>query len=371
MKRIDRLIISELFGPWFFGVAMFTSLLLAATYLGRIADFVVQGVPVMTIIKVTLLYLPPMLVQTFTMSTLLGALLAFGRLSGDSEIVALRASGASIYRIIRPVALFSLAVAITAFLMNDTFVPNATKQATNLTELVQKDVKKRKSQPVFNTISENGVLKAMIMAQDINIAEGTLKGVTVKALSADGKPTYYLEANELRYTGDEKNWRVIGGARLFSADNQNVTEITGDIWPGEIPRPNKTPQQMTAPVVNNPDYYSTGELREILSRRSFDKSLTAEEYRNREYWLWNKYAVPMAAFVFGVLGAALGIRSHRAGTATGFALAIAIMFAYMTLANFMNVWAMGGVIPSYVASLSPIVLGLGAALFIMWRRNTA
>ena len=107
-----------------------------------------------------------------------------------------------------------------------------------------------------------------------------------------------------------------------------------------------------------------------MSQSNVDKSLTVEQYRNREYWLWNKFAVPLAAFVFGVLGAALGIRSHRAGTATGFALAVAIMFAYMTLANFMNVWAMGGVIPPYVASFTPIILGLGAALVIMWRRNT-
>lgn len=369
MKRIDRLIISELFGPWIFGVAMFTSLLLAATYLGRIADYVVQGLPVATIIKITFLLLPPLLVQTFAMSTLLGALLAFGRLSGDSEIVALRATGASIYRIIRPVALFSFCVALLTFFLNDTFVPNATKQALNLTEIISKDIKKRKSQPVFNTITEDGVLKAMIMAEDFNLADGTLNGVTLKALSSDGEPTFYLEAKQLKYEND-KEWRVIGGAKLYSADLRNVTIVNGDIWPGVIPKLKKTPQQLNAPVVNNPDYYSTSELREILSKAKYDKTLTKEEYRNREYWLWNKYAVPMAAFVFGVLGAALGIRSHRAGTATGFALAIAIMFAYLTLANFMNVWAMGGVIPPYVASLTPIVLGLGASIFIMWRRNT-
>ncbi len=370
MKRIDRLIIGELSGPWFFGVAMFSSLLLAATYLGRIADYVVQGLPVLMILKITFLLLPPILVKTFAMASLLGSLLAFGRLSGDSEIVALRAGGASIYRIIFPVALFSMAVAALTFVLNDTLVPYATKQAVSITQSVAKQIKNKKSQPTFQSIVEDGKLKALIMAEDFNIGEGTLRGVTVKALDSNGDPSFYLEAKELHYV-DNKEWRIYNGARLFSADGRDVTDIKGDIWPTQIPKLNKKPQQVGEQLSDNPDWFTTGEIRAVLARSGVDKSVTTEQYRNMEFWLWNKYAVPLAAFVFGVLGAALGIRSHRAGTATGFALAIGIMFAYMTLANFMNVWATGGVIPPYVASLTPIVLGLGAAIYIMWRRNTS
>ena len=366
MKRIDRLIVGELFGPWFFGVAMFTSLLLAATYLGRIAGYVVDGMPVSMIIKITFLLMPPILVKTFAMSTLLGALRACGRLS---EIVALRAGGASIYRIIFPVALFSLGVAALTFFLNDTLVPNSAKQAKGITESIAKEIVSKKAQPTFQTIIDKGVLKAMVMAEDFNLGDQTLTGVTVKAFDDRGNPSYYLEAKHLKYK-DNKEWRIIGGAKLISADGRDITDVPGDIWPGQLPRINKTPTQFGVQDINDPDYFTTGELKEQLSQSNVDKSLTVEQYRNREYWLWNKFAVPLAAFVFGVLGAALGIRSHRAGTATGFALAVAIMFAYMTLANFMNVWAMGGVIPPYVASFTPIILGLGAALVIMWRRNT-
>ncbi|MBS1702198.1 MAG: LptF/LptG family permease [Armatimonadetes bacterium] len=371
MKRIDRLIVGELFGPWLFGVAMFTSLLLAATYLGRIADYVVQGLPPAKILEITFLLLPPILVKTFAMATLLGALLAFGRLSGDSEVVALRAGGASIYRIIFPVACFSFAVAVLTFMLNDTLVPNSAKRAKTMTDSIGKEIQNKKAQPTFQTIIENGQLKAMIMARDFNLGDQTLSGVTIKALDKEGHPTFFMEASKLKYQGDSaKGWRIENGATLFSADGRDYSQITGEIWPGEVPKINKDPQEMSVHLSTDPDYYTTGELREALSKSNLDKSITTEQYRNMEYWLWNKYAVPMAAFVFGVLGAALGIRSHRAGTATGFALAVAIMFAYMTLANFMNVWAMGGVIPPYVASLTPIALGLIASFIIMWRRNT-
>ncbi len=369
MKKIDRLIAGELLGPWLFGVAMFSSLLLAATYLGRIADYVVQGIPVPLIIRITLLMMPPILVQGFAMATLLGALLAFGRLSGDSEIVALRAGGASIYRIIRPAALFSLGVAALTFYFNNTLVPNAVKQFESLTDVASKSLKKKTSHPTFQPIVENDVLKAMIMAKDFNLGDRTLTGVTIKALDNDGEPTLYLEAKGLHFESN-KEWRIIGPAKLFSADNKDFTIITGDIWPGQLPKLKDPPEKIGVQERKNPDYFTIAELREELAKADIDKSLTPEQYRNRQYWLCNKFAVPLAALVFGVLGAALGIRSHRAGTATGFALAVGIMFAYMTLANFMNVWAMGGVIPPFVASFTPIVLGLGAAVVIMWRRNT-
>ena len=57
------------------------------------------------------------------------------------------------------------------------------------------------------------------------------------------------------------------------------------------------------------------------------------------------------------------------GTAAGFALAVGIIFGYMMLSQFMNVWAQGGFIPAYAASFAPVVLGFIASWIIMWRRN--
>jgi lipopolysaccharide export system permease protein len=369
MKKIDRLIAGELVGPWAFGVAMFTSLILAATYLGRITNYIVEGLPISTIVNITFLMIPAMLVKTLAMSTLLGALLAFGRLSGDSEIVALRAGGASIYRIIWPVAMFSFGVAIITFFLNDTFVPQSVKKLSSMTDSVRKDIQKKSVQPVFQPIIEDGVIKAMIMAEDFNLGEQMLSHVTIKAIGSNGKPTFYMEAAGLHYESS-KEWKIIGPAILMGADGKDYSIVTGDLWPGVLPKLKEAPENIGVKEKNDPDFYTSAEIRQLITKSQFDKSVTPKMRLNFEYWLWSKYSVPLAALVFGILGAALGIRSHRAGTATGFALAVGIMFAYMTIANFMNVWAQGGIIPPFVASFTPIVLGLGAALVIMWRRNT-
>src|SRR4051812_1625776 len=120
LRRLDRLILKELIGPWLFGVAMFTVLIMAASYLFKASDFLVQGVGGFTVFQFILLNLPGIMVKTFAMAVLLASLLAFGRLSSDSEIVAVRAAGVSVFRIMQPVALFSVVIAVIAFVVDET-----------------------------------------------------------------------------------------------------------------------------------------------------------------------------------------------------------------------------------------------------------
>ena len=83
MRQLDRLVIKELIGPWIFGVAMLSTLLMAATYLPRIADYIVQGLPASLIFKITLLFLPAIMVKTFAMAVLVPHQLGAARRNDD------------------------------------------------------------------------------------------------------------------------------------------------------------------------------------------------------------------------------------------------------------------------------------------------
>jgi len=69
------------------------------------------------------------------------------------------------------------------------------------------------------------------------------------------------------------------------------------------------------------------------------------------------------------VGRPLGIRNHRTGAAAGFWLSIMIIFAYMTTANFMAQFALGGKIPPWAASFTPIVVGFLVAVYTIHRKN--
>ena len=141
-KLIDRLVWKEMIGPWLFGVALFTVVLMAGTYLFRLTDYLVKGVDSMVLLKMTLLFLPGLVAKTFPMAVLLSSLLAFARLSNDSEIIAAQTGGASLFRIVRPVAVFGVAVALLAFVFGEVVVPQASFTARAMTEEIVQGLRK-------------------------------------------------------------------------------------------------------------------------------------------------------------------------------------------------------------------------------------
>jgi lipopolysaccharide export system permease protein len=370
LKRIDYLILKEIVGPWAFGVGLFTALIMAGTYLGRLTGFLVNGTSAAVVGELFMLYLPALLVKTFSMSMLLAGLLGFGRLSSDSEIVALKAGGASLPRIVRSVFLASVAVSVVTFAFNEIVVPKAAKTALALTTQLLREGKvggKAFAQPVVR----DGKVVAMVNAVRADLSTNILKGVTVLVYDADQKESMLLIAPTVRYNPSAlQDWKIEGEAHIVPIkDPRAVVNLTGGAWPAGVPKPTGTLEDM---LVKKDDYdqYTISEIKARIAQMKRDKDKEPEDIRDYEYGYYNKYSVAFAALVFGTLGAVLGIRNHRTGTAAGFALAVGIIFGYITLANFMNVWATGGVLPPWVASFAPLCIGAVACGVIIYRRNS-
>jgi lipopolysaccharide export system permease protein len=373
IRKIDLLITKELIGPWIFGVAMFTSLLMAATYLGRLAGFIVDGAPLGMVLEITALYVPALAVKTFCMAMLLSGLLAFGRLSSDSEIVALRAGGASLVRIVAPVMGFSLVVALLTFVFNEMVVPVAGKESVRLANQIAHTQSKGAANPqVFPYYSDNKLLMS-VSAQNVDTAKMELRGVGIVAFGDDGMPSGVMSAPVVRSSDvkNPKNWLIPDGAHFTSLREPRAdADVKGQIWPGQMPKLDVSFKDLITLKDDDFDAYSMSELRRRIEMHRAKRDIAPKDLANSEYGYWNKIALPLAALIFGTLGSVLGIRNHRTGTATGFALAVAIIFGYFMLLNFMNVWAEGFVIPPWVASFTPPAIGLVASGVIMWRRNT-
>jgi len=367
LKRIDRLILGELVGPWGFGVAIFTVLIMAGTYLFKLTDYVVSGIPVSTILKLTVLLLPGVMVKTFSMAVLLAALLAFGRLSSDSEIVALRAAGSSVGRIMVPVGAFGVVVAMFAFFVNETVVPWAAYQGFALRGDIEKRIQMR-GEPIFHVVNDpkDGKVVAMISALDFNLQERSLKEVWVHTYQKNGEPSWNLHAERLRFT-DAENWSVVGEAKLFDYDLK-FPIVVKDIWPSEVAQPPKI-DDIAASRLKDLDSFSMGQMQERIRLAKLSPTFPQNQLRNLEFGYWNKLALPMAAIVFGLVGAPLGIRNHRTGAASGFWMSVIIIFAYMMTANFMAQFALGGKIPPWAASFTPIVIGMVVAGYTIHRKN--
>jgi lipopolysaccharide export system permease protein len=369
LKRIDKLILQELFGPWAFGVAIFTVLIMAGTYLFKITDYVVQGVPIGSVMELSGLLLPGIMAKTFPMAVLLATLLAFGRLSSDSEVVAMKAAGASLVRIMLPVGFFGFLVSLLAFSFNETLVPAASLRATTLQQEIVKKLSGSTAQATFFPSYENGRIVATVQALDFDFGARTLRNALVTVFNKQAQPTFYLHANKLVFTSD-KEWRIMEGAQLTSFDGRKVADFTGDVWPTDVPKQTFTPEELLAANLRDLDSLSMRKIKEQIEKAKLNPKFDKGQIANLEFGYWNKVAVPLAALIFALVGGPLGIRNHRTSAASGFWMSVIIIFGYMMLANFMAIWARGGVLPAYVASFLPLVIGVVVAGILMRVKNT-
>ena len=106
---VDRWLISQLLPPMLFAIGAFTAVSLSVGIMFDLVRKIVEfGLPLQIALKVLILKLPGFLVLSFPMSMLLATLLAYGKLSSNSELLALKSLGYTNKRIIVPVVFLSL-----------------------------------------------------------------------------------------------------------------------------------------------------------------------------------------------------------------------------------------------------------------------
>ncbi|HAA48040.1 MAG TPA: LPS export ABC transporter permease LptG, partial [Synergistaceae bacterium] len=130
---LDRYVVSQTANAFIFGVLAFTVLLVAGDLLFELADLMIeQGISLWAVSRLFVYKLPGVVALTLPMASLLAALLTFGRLSSQSEIIAMKAAGIAFQRILRPVIFASVGVSVLALMMNESIVPLSNKAADNI-----------------------------------------------------------------------------------------------------------------------------------------------------------------------------------------------------------------------------------------------
>ena len=127
---IDRWLISQLLPPMLFAIGAFTAVSLSVGIMFDLVRKIVEfGLPLLIALKILVLKLPGFLVLSFPMSMLLATLLAYGKLSSNSELLALKSLGYTNKRIIVPVVFLSLLMTFITFSFNDSLVPISNRVA--------------------------------------------------------------------------------------------------------------------------------------------------------------------------------------------------------------------------------------------------
>ncbi|MBV9492798.1 MAG: LptF/LptG family permease, partial [Acidobacteria bacterium] len=127
MKILTRYILKEMLGPTALGFTFYTSLILMQRLFDLAGVIIKRSLSGATVGKLLLWSLPHIVVLTVPMSLLFGILIAVGRLSSDSEIIAMRSLGVSTRSIYRPVFVFSFAMFLLTLYLTNFVLPKGNR----------------------------------------------------------------------------------------------------------------------------------------------------------------------------------------------------------------------------------------------------
>ncbi|MEW5701890.1 MAG: LptF/LptG family permease [Candidatus Zixiibacteriota bacterium] len=132
MKRLDRYILHEHNGPFWFALVVIMLVLVVDFVPDVVRMVVTKGIPATVILQVFVLNLAWMFALSVPMAVLSATLMAFGRLSADSETLALKAAGVSLYRLIAPVLIVATLLGSGLVVFNNDVLPGANHEARRL-----------------------------------------------------------------------------------------------------------------------------------------------------------------------------------------------------------------------------------------------
>jgi len=123
MRLLPRYIARELVLPFVYSLMIIVFILFINFFLRAIDRFLGKGLDIFTILEYLFLNLAWIVALAVPMAVLISTLMAFGRLSEDNEINALRSSGISYLTILRPAVLFGAAVCTVLIIFNAKILP--------------------------------------------------------------------------------------------------------------------------------------------------------------------------------------------------------------------------------------------------------
>jgi len=422
MKILYRYVLREHVGPFFFGLAVIMFILVMDFILEVLNMIIGKGLNAFVILQVFVLNLAWMLALAIPMAVLVAALMAFGRLSQDNEITALKASGVSIYRLVLPALAASVIVAAGMAFFNDRALPELNHHA----RLLMTDIHQKR--PTWN-LKENVFIDDVpgynILIKKIDPQSSDVRGVTIYDLKNRRMPrTIIAENGQVEFTpdgntlvfrlfngevheADEKEpqrYRRISfdrqtiyihdvGSRLIRSQSdyrtdrektsaqmladvreseaavlgasQKMREVATMAWE-KVVRGGQSEDTLAAETIVLDNLINENQtfLNEILASKQDTKN-KKRLINSLMVEVHKKFALAAACVVFVLIGAPLGIMARKGGVAVGVGLSLGFFVLYWAFLIGGEELADRQIIPAFWAMWSANILIGAAGIYIL------
>jgi len=306
-------------------------------------------------------------------AVLIAALLMLAKFARDNEILALKASGLSFYRLLSTLAPVALAIGTLHFLLSDQIVPRTTRALenwdANTADIMGANTNATPTPGSTGTPAATpSAAPPGVWVRDGNsfihigavLAEGAeLRDMTIYERGTTSNLQRRIMAKRAVYLA--KHWTMVDVEVLDLGADQSRKPVNH----AELPWQTSLTPNHLADLAADPATMSLAEVYRFAARPDVG-SRPVEFYRT---WLQRKIAVPLTTLLMVLLAApvAQGLQRHG-GIGMGLAVGVGLGFLYFIADGLLLTLGETGAIPPVVAAWSPMALfatfGIGALIRI-------
>ncbi len=368
---IDRWLLGQLLPPMLFAIGAFTAVSLSVGIMFDLVRKIVEfGLPFQVALKVLILKLPGFLVLSFPMSMLLATLLAYGKLSSNSELLALKSLGVQNRRIIFPAVLLSIFMTLLTFTFNDSLVPMSNRGAENtMRTSLGKAISSEEGKHIMfsrygsqldksNKVSDSTENLTHIFYAKY-FRNNFMEEVTLIDFSRIGMEQI-LKAEKGEFDQNKNLWIFYDGRLTITQDSGDISFINFNEYKyplGEGPRE----------LAKVPSDANDMTVRQAIKAESlYRKAGNNKEARRMRVRIQEKFTLPAACIVFGLIGSSFGVRSiSRSSKSQGFGLSVLMIFGYYLLSFFSSSLGVKGIFNPVLAAWAPVFLSINLSMFLL------
>jgi len=362
MRILDRYILKSIIAIFITCIFLFLFLYVVIDILSHLDDILKHKTHYTVLIQYYLWYLPIMFVQISPFACLLSTLYTFSKLNHNNEIVAMRASGLSIFYITKTALVFGAVISLFVFLVNDRIMPHAMNTTQRIKTQMEEGIKRRldRKHEIIANLSMYGLKNRLFFISKFHTETGTLEGITILEHDESQNLTKKIVARKGIY--EDRLWKFYNSITYnFDANGQIIDEPY--YMEEEIMTIPEGPKDFLAQR-QRPESMTIGQLDTYIWKLS--KSGATNVIRNLKIDLYQKFTSPFTSLIIILLGIPFSLMMHKRATGlSSIGISIMVGFLYYIVDAVFIAIGRGGALPPFLAASLSHICALAFSLIII------
>jgi len=362
MRILDRYIVKSIITVFLSCIFLFLFLYIVIDILSHLDDILKHKTDYAVLIQYYLWYLPIMFVQISPFACLLSTLYTFSKLNHNNEIIAMRASGLSIFYITKTALVFGAVISLFVFLTNDRIMPTAMNITQRIKSQMEEGVKSkadRKHEVIIN-LSMYGLKNRLFFINKFYANTGKLEGITILEHDEKQNLTKKIVAREGIY--EDRLWKFYDSITYnFDINGQIIDDPL--YFKEEIMTIPESPKDFLAQR-QRPEAMTIAQLDTYIWKLS--RSGASNVIRNLRIDLYQKFVSPFTSLIIILLGIPFSLMMHKRATGlSSIGISIILGFLYYIADAIFIAIGRGGVIPPFAAASLSHAIALAFSIIVI------